>query len=173
MACEPRLVGPTERTRGEDVHVANLFMPDNFNPVKLVCWDFAGHDDYHSTHSVFLADGALVLLVVDLARFVNDPSSRNDAIHTWLDTLLCRTPGAVVQIVATHTDELRQDQDIVDAAMQLREADRKSLCSQEQTVRLELEKKRGRGGDAGPSDAQDCRYDSCRGLRERERLVRG
>lgn len=124
MAGEPRLVDPSERTRGVDVHVENSFKPDNSNPVELVFWDFAGHDDYHSTHSLFLTDGALFLLVVDLAGFVDDPSGsgRGDAIHIWLDALLCHTPGAVVKIVATHTDEMREDGDEEKAVRQLRKA---------------------------------------------------
>lgn len=109
MAGKPQPVHLARRTRGVDVHVEQPFKPDASKPVELVFWDFAGHDDYHSTHSLFLSRGALFLLVVDLARFVDDPSSRSDSIYVWLDTLLCRTPGAVVQIVVTHTDDNRID----------------------------------------------------------------
>lgn len=106
MAGEPRPVALDDRTRGVDVHVKTPFTPDASKPVQLVFWDFAGHDEYYSTHALFLSEGTLVLLVVDLARFVSDISSRSDAILIWLDALLCRTPGAVVQIVTTHIDEL-------------------------------------------------------------------
>ncbi|CAM9789766.1 unnamed protein product [Ectocarpus fasciculatus] len=107
MAGKPQPVDLPKRTRGVDVHVEKPFKPDASKPAELVFWDFAGHDDYHSTHSLFLSNDALFLLVVDLARFVDDLSSRGDAIYIWLDTLICRTPGAVVQIVATHTDDER------------------------------------------------------------------
>eukprot|EP00752_Nemacystus_decipiens_P016938 g15166.t1 len=120
-AREPRPVPLAKRTRGVDVHVEKPFRPGG-SRVKLVFWDFAGHDDYHSTHSLFLSDGALFLLVVDLARFVDDRSSRSNAVHIWLDALLCRTPGAVVQIIATHTDELGNEHDVETALNELRQA---------------------------------------------------
>lgn len=119
MAREALLVPFADRTRGVDVHVEEPFKPDESRPVELVFWDFAGHDDYYSTHSLFISEGALFLLVVDVARFVEDSSSRAGAIHIWLDTLLCRTPGAVVQIVATHIDQLGGS--LEDAVQQLRQ----------------------------------------------------
>lgn len=103
LARKPKPVDETDRTRGVDVKAP--FKPCNSKSAELVFWDFAGHDDYHSTHSLFLSEGALFLLVVDLARFWTVDSTRNDAIYTWLDMLLCRTPGAIVQIVATHIDQ--------------------------------------------------------------------
>lgn len=106
-AGKPEPVPLAKRTRGVDVHMEDPFKPDASKPVELVFWDFAGHEEYHSTHSLFLSSEALFLLVVDLARFVQDPSSKGDSIYKWLDTLLCRIPGAVVQIVATHTDDDR------------------------------------------------------------------
>lgn len=120
LARKAQSVCETERTRGVEVHIREPFKPDSSRDVELVFWDFAGHDDYHSTHSLFLSRDALFLLVVDLAHFLEEPSSRSEAIHTWLDTLLCRTPGAVVQIIATHIDQLGDGYD--DAVQQLREA---------------------------------------------------
>lgn len=120
-AQEPRTVPLANRTRGVDVHVEKPFGPSG-SKAKLVFWDFAGHDDYHSTHSLFLSGGALFLLVVDLARFIDDHSSRSNAVHIWLDTLLSRTPGAVVQIIATHTDKLGEEHDVETAVNELRRA---------------------------------------------------
>eukprot|EP00903_Cladosiphon_okamuranus_P020460 g18779.t2 len=119
-ARQPRQVPLAQRTRGVDVHVQKPFRPGG-SMAKLVFWDFAGHDDYYSTHSLFLSDGALLLLVVDLARFVDDPASRSNAVHIWLDALLCRTPGAVVQIIATHTDELGGEHDVETVVNELRQ----------------------------------------------------
>lgn len=106
IARKPQPVPAADRTRGVTVHIEEPCQPDASQRIQFVFWDFAGHDDYYSTHSLFLSSGALFLLVVDLARFVNEPSSRSDSIHIWLDKVVCRTPGAVVQIVATHIDEL-------------------------------------------------------------------
>lgn len=120
MARQPRLARRADRTRGVDVHVKTPFKPDASSPVQLVFWDFAGHNEYYSTHSLFLSEGALFLLVVDLAGFTKNVSSRSDAIHIWLDTLLCRTPGAVVQVVATHIDKLSGS--LKDAKQNLKQA---------------------------------------------------
>lgn len=105
IARKPQLMELADRTRGVDVHINEPCQTDESRKVQFVFWDFAGHDDYYSTHSLFLSSGALFLLVVNLASFVKDPSGRSDSIHIWLDKVVCRTPGAVVQIVATHIDE--------------------------------------------------------------------
>lgn len=48
-------------------------------------WDFAGHADYYSTHQLFLTDGALHLLVVDLYKFHRNPFRRGGAIYIgWM-----------------------------------------------------------------------------------------
>lgn len=42
------------RTRGVDVH--KPWVPDFDPPLEVVIWDFAGHDDYYSTHQVSRLD---------------------------------------------------------------------------------------------------------------------
>lgn len=66
---------------------------------------------------LFLTDGALHLLVVDLHKFDQDPLSRGDAIYIWLDSLLCRVPTSVVLVVATHTDAFGDDREREAAAL--------------------------------------------------------
>lgn len=144
VAREPRLVPLAERTRGVDVHVEKPFTPGG-SKAALVFWDFAGHDDYHSTHSLFLSEGAFFLLVVDLARFVDDVSSRSNAIYIWLDALLCRTPGAVVQIIATHTDELDAEEDTEAAVNELRQIVATHLMAKRAEYKRGWERVVGRG----------------------------
>lgn len=43
------------RTRGVDVHI-QPWVPDFDPPLEVLIWDFAGHDDYHSTHQVSKVD---------------------------------------------------------------------------------------------------------------------
>ncbi|CAM9528387.1 unnamed protein product [Ectocarpus fasciculatus] len=107
---------PPPRTRGVDVHVSP-WTPNFDPPVEVVIWDFAGHDDYYSTHQLFLTSGALHLLVVDLHKFACDPSSTGDTVHVWLDSLLCRVPGSVVLVVATHADAFGDDHEGSAAAL--------------------------------------------------------
>ncbi|CAN0134740.1 unnamed protein product [Ectocarpus sp. 4 AP-2014] len=143
VAGAPRLVPLETRTRGVDVHVEQPFKPDASKPVELVFWDFAGHGDYHSTHPLFLSGGALFLLVVDLARFLSDPSSRSDATHIWLDTLLSQIPGAVVQIVATHVEGL-SEQDKANGVKLLRQAVADHLVAKEAEYKRDWAKRGGK-----------------------------
>lgn len=43
------------RTRGVDVHI-QPWVPDFTPRLEVVMWDFAGHDDYYSTHQVSRLD---------------------------------------------------------------------------------------------------------------------
>eukprot|EP00903_Cladosiphon_okamuranus_P007165 g6957.t1 len=95
------------RTRGVDIHI-EPWVPD-FTPLDVAIWDFAGHNDYYSTHQLFLTDGALHLLVVDLHKFDRDHLSRGDVVYVWLDSLLCRVPESVVLVVGTHVDAFGGD----------------------------------------------------------------
>lgn len=137
IARKPQLMKLADRTRGVDVHINDPCQTDESQRVQFVFWDFAGHDDYYSTHSMFLSSGALFLLVVDLASFINDPSSRSDAIHIWLDKVVCRTPGAVVQIVATHIDKPRINYEV--ALQELRKAVRDYLTDKSRELKCDLE----------------------------------
>lgn len=67
---------------------------------------------------LFLTDGALHLLVVDLSKFDRDPLERGDAVYIWLDSLLCRVPESVVLVVGTHVDAFRDDHERSAAALE-------------------------------------------------------
>lgn len=71
---------------------------------------------------LFLTDGALHLLVVDLHKFDRDPLSRGNAVYVWLDSLLCRVPGSAVLVVATHVDAFGDDDKRVTVALEDLEA---------------------------------------------------
>lgn len=101
---EPRLCDEDDRTKGVDVHLDERCKPDASGKLELVFWDFAGHSEYHSTHQLFLSEGALHLLVVDLKRFSENPRERGDLVGIWLDALQCRVPGAKVLVIANVLD---------------------------------------------------------------------
>lgn len=149
IAKRPQPVPLDDRTRGVDVHIEQPCQPHKSKEIRFVFWDFAGHGDYFSTHSLFLSSGALLLLVIDLARFVEDPQSRSDSIHMWLDKAVCTIPGAVVQIVATHIDEPSVINNYEDAVQGLHEAVRDywTARSEERTRALD---QFGRGGEMAP-----------------------
>ncbi|CAM9766613.1 unnamed protein product, partial [Sphacelaria rigidula] len=68
-------------------------------------------------HQLFLTEGALQLLVVDLDKYSRDTSCRGDTVYIWLDALLCRLPGCSVLVVATHTDLFGENRGQVEAAL--------------------------------------------------------
>ncbi|CAM9960831.1 unnamed protein product [Ectocarpus sp. 4 AP-2014] len=133
------------RTRGVDVHI-EPWVPDFTPPLEVAIWDFAGHDDYYSTHQLFLTDGALHLLVVDLHKFDRDPLSRGNAVHVWLDSLLCRVPDSVVLVVGTHVDAFGDDLERLAVALQnLKAAIKEHLETKRkewERVRKQIERRR-------------------------------
>lgn len=196
---------PPPKTRGVDVHI-NPWTPNFDPPVEVVIWDFAGHDDYCSTHQVregghaanplvrlrcvhpslslslvllvwlrdwrydttlsqvcsylrrshwhytpwniiaqslplpclqlFLTSGALHMLVVDLHKFACDSSSTGDTVYVWLDSLLCRVPGSVVLVVATHADAFGDGHERSTAALSKLEAAIKEHLKEKREVRF-------------------------------------
>lgn len=109
MKGTPDLCDEDDRTKGVDVHVSKPCKPDAARSLELIFWDFAGHSEYYSTHQIFLSKGALHLLVVNLRRFSEEPSVRNELVDMWLDVLQCRVPGSHVLVIATQIDRFTDD----------------------------------------------------------------
>lgn len=116
---------------------------------------------------LFLTEGALYVLVVDLykfSRYGDDVSSwRGDSLYIWLDALLCRVPGCAVLVIATHADEFPQNEQreqVQVALSRLRNAIRDHL----ETKRVEweadqlvmLQKQMGIGGPHDKSSRKAC-----------------
>lgn len=65
---------------------------------------------------LFLTEGALHLLVVDLYKFAQDSSCHGDVLYVWLDVLMCRVPACKVLLVASHADKFGGDKERISAA---------------------------------------------------------
>lgn len=63
---KPVAVLVEDRTVG--IEISQLYTQE----VRLLLWDFAGQEEYYLTHHVFITPRALVILTVDLARWVSD-----------------------------------------------------------------------------------------------------
>eukprot|EP00752_Nemacystus_decipiens_P005495 g4975.t1 len=104
-----RLPKPDERTVGVEIRDIKLgSSPTTKEGVPNVeldvsLWDFAGERAYYDTHQMFLTQGALFVLAVDLHAY-STRNSADEALDQWLDILQSRVPGAIVLLVGTHAD---------------------------------------------------------------------
>ncbi|XP_019614112.1 PREDICTED: malignant fibrous histiocytoma-amplified sequence 1 homolog [Branchiostoma belcheri] len=90
-----------EEDRTHCVEITQWAPTDN---ITFEVYDFGGHDMYHLTHQLFLTQGALNLLTVNLQEYRCSEECYTQAVGFWLDTLNARVPGAVVTIVGSKMD---------------------------------------------------------------------
>jgi len=74
------------------------------NPTSVILntWDFAGQEEFYSTHQYFLTSRALYLAVFD----ASNGRSELDNLRTWLLNIQASAPGAMVVLVGTHSDKI-------------------------------------------------------------------
>lgn len=121
-----------DRTVGIDI--TPDWRPLHWGPLQVSVWDFAGQADYYASHQLFLTEGALYLLVVDLHQFSKetggdvtnfvDPHGR---VYWWLEMLDMRVPGAAVVLVGSHVD-LMKNKDAERASANLHTGEAKLCC---------------------------------------------
>ncbi|XP_072044320.1 death-associated protein kinase 1-like [Amphiura filiformis] len=79
-------------------------------------WDYAGHEEYHVTHSLFLGgDNAIFLVAYDLSRLMDEDHESAEEYYNklkyWLSFVKAGnhpTKKPVVLLVATHIDTVEQ-----------------------------------------------------------------
>ena len=69
-------------------------------------WDFAGQEDFYSTHQYFLSQRALYLAVYDVSRGIEEINT----LTPWLLNIQAAAPGSMVVLVGTHSDEIPKEQ---------------------------------------------------------------
>ena len=69
-------------------------------------WDFAGKEEYYSTHQCFLSQHSLYLLVFNLTH----GDKGVEELMPWLNNIALRAPHSCVIIVGTHLDEIPDEE---------------------------------------------------------------
>jgi len=64
-------------------------------------WDFAGQEIYYSTHSFFLTDRSIFVIVFNLLL-----GAENCRVDYWLNSVKARTPTASIFLIGTHLDKV-------------------------------------------------------------------
>ncbi|GFO07401.1 leucine-rich repeat serine/threonine-protein kinase 2, partial [Plakobranchus ocellatus] len=72
----------------------------------LNTWDFAGQEDFYSTHQCFLSNRTLYLVVYDISMGTDEI----DKLKPWLSNIHARAPNCPVIVVGTHYDLLPIDE---------------------------------------------------------------
>eukprot|EP00794_Sanderia_malayensis_P005393 gene5393-6066_t len=98
-------------TIGIEIKTWNLQIPRNHwaraqskqSTFVLTTWDFAGQEDFYSTHQCFLTSRALYLAVFDASR----GSSDLESLRAWLLNINAAAPGAPVILVGTNADNIK------------------------------------------------------------------
>ncbi|XP_078455074.1 leucine-rich repeat serine/threonine-protein kinase 2 isoform X1 [Lampetra planeri] len=72
----------------------------------LNCWDFAGQEEFYSTHPCFMSQRALYVLVYDASRGPDEVAS----LRPWLMNIKVRAPLCPVILVGTHEDKIATEE---------------------------------------------------------------
>ncbi|KAJ8302247.1 hypothetical protein KUTeg_021234 [Tegillarca granosa] len=68
-------------------------------------WDFAGQEEFYSTHQCYLSNRALYLVVYDIRKGPKEM----ELLKPWLANIHARAPECPVIIVGTHLDAISED----------------------------------------------------------------
>ncbi|CAM9669367.1 unnamed protein product [Ectocarpus sp. 12 AP-2014] len=133
---------------------ANEGSGSNFE-LDVSLWDLAGQRAYYDTHQLFLTQGALFVLVVDMFAY-SERHSRHDALEQWLNILQAKVPGSVVLLVGTHTDLFEDNADKCAKRMDRFNNDVAEIMAQFRCEYASAKDRAEELGD-GPQDMQDFR----------------
>lgn len=79
----------------------------NIQKITFNVWDFSGNEDYRIMHQLYLSEGAVFVVVWNLAL-----DESRSTIDYWLNSIRCHAgPLAPVIIAATHSDNFKNCED--------------------------------------------------------------
>ena len=128
-----KYVVPTTRTEHRHtVGIERHFLPLDMNgkTVVLHIWDYAGDDEYAMMNDLFITDGSLVWLVVNLDKYEQQDSNDENVFYTnvgnWLLLIMSHNKNPNVWIICTHSDTCSDA--LAKDKIQLMEQFVKNLC---------------------------------------------
>ncbi|CAE7410406.1 unnamed protein product [Symbiodinium sp. CCMP2592] len=77
--------------------------------ITLQTFDFAGQEEYHMLHHLFLSNKGLYLVVFDLSLWADesgDDRTSEEALTFWICSVHCHAPESRMLLVGTHVDML-------------------------------------------------------------------
>lgn len=77
--------------------------------ITLQTFDFAGQEEYHMLHHLFMSNKGLYLIVFDLSLWLdaeNDDRLAEESLTFWICSVHCHAPESRVLLVGTHADLL-------------------------------------------------------------------
>ncbi|CAE8655909.1 unnamed protein product [Polarella glacialis] len=98
-------------------HMAELGSEDH---ITLQTFDFAGQEEYHTLHHLFMSNKGLYVVVFDLSLWLPTKSkagggrsevrdrAAEEALTFWVCSVLCHAPESRLILVGTHVDLLGQ-----------------------------------------------------------------
>lgn len=114
VLCKDKYVTPLEtckhdHTIGIEQHVHHF--ESRGSMYELSVWDFAGEDSYSMMNYMFLSEGTLVWLVINLAQFeVNSPRSCQTMVGIWLRGVIASVKNPLLWIIGTHADQCSESE---------------------------------------------------------------
>eukprot|EP01125_Pyxidicula_operculata_P003837 TRINITY_DN1526_c0_g2_i6.p1 TRINITY_DN1526_c0_g2~~TRINITY_DN1526_c0_g2_i6.p1 ORF type:complete len:1660 (-),score=387.66 TRINITY_DN1526_c0_g2_i6:980-5959(-) len=85
----------------ESVRIENFAFKTDDETYRLMMWDFAGEEHYYSTHSLFLTERAIYIIVYNINA---DPDASR--LTHWLKMIKSHAPKSPIIIVGTHLDQV-------------------------------------------------------------------
>lgn len=100
-----QISGKPLSTDGIDIH--NIFYETEVDidgvtekkDITFNVWDFAGQEVYYTTHSFFLTDRSVFVIVFNLLL-----GADNCRVEYWLNSVKARSPNSPILLVGTHLD---------------------------------------------------------------------
>lgn len=81
----------------------------SLNP-RLYVWDFAGQEEYYSTHHIFLSEGAIHVLVLKIVDDKGDLYFDEKLVRFWLHSIRAHAPLSEILVIGTFGDLIKRDE---------------------------------------------------------------